>query len=110
MGHQKTTDALEAVRLVRRAADGDGLAWDRLVDQYQELVAAMHGIKMANDDQPLRETARHGPQTDALLRAAERAQTVGDALSSLPLPLRWQQLFQLLLADPPGQHPRQQGK
>ncbi|MGE5288884.1 MAG: hypothetical protein ACM3ML_17135 [Micromonosporaceae bacterium] len=34
------TTAQDVARLVGRAADGDGCAWDRLVDQYARLIRA----------------------------------------------------------------------
>lgn len=106
MVRQKTANALEATRLVRRAADGDGQAWERLIGHYRELVVAIHGDQMASDEETLQEAPGPGPKIDGPLRATKRTQPVGDVLLSLPL--RWQQLLQLLLADPAGQHPRQQ--
>ncbi|MGN6679700.1 MAG: hypothetical protein ACTHKL_18205, partial [Streptosporangiaceae bacterium] len=41
----------------------------------------------------------HQPDVDERLLAAESAQAVRDALSLLPW--RWQQLIELLMADPP---------
>ena len=108
MEYRKTIVAPEAARLVWHAASGDGRAWERLVSQYEELVAAIHGAKLTSDDEILRELHGHGPKTGEPLRAAERAQTAGNALSSFPP--RWQQLLQLLSADPSAQHLRQQGK
>ena len=35
------TDGLDVTRLVGRAADGDGWAWERLVDQYEKLIWAI---------------------------------------------------------------------
>ena len=43
--------------------------------------------------------AAHQPDVDERLLAAERAQAVREALTQLPR--RWQQLLELLMADPP---------
>jgi RNA polymerase sigma factor (sigma-70 family) len=44
-------DALDIAWLVRRAADGDRWAWERLVDQYARLIWAMtHDFKLAESD------------------------------------------------------------
>ncbi len=94
--------------LVLGAANGDGSAWERLVNQYQDLVAAAREPTMTSDDETLRELLRHETGIDEPLRAAERAQTAGNALSSLPP--RWQQLLELLSADPSGRQPHQQGR
>jgi RNA polymerase sigma factor (sigma-70 family) len=147
------TDGLDVTRLVGRAADGDGWAWERLVDQYEKLIwaitrdfkvgesdaadvaqatwlrlfehmhrleqpdrvgswlavtarheclrnlAARKKVVLANDDDTLQEVPAHGPEMDEGLLVAELAQTVRDVLSCLPP--RWQQLVELLMADPP---------
>ncbi len=38
---EQATDALDVARLVERAADGNGEAWGRLVDQYAWLISAI---------------------------------------------------------------------
>jgi RNA polymerase sigma factor (sigma-70 family) len=151
---EETTDALDVARLVGRAADGDGWAWERLVGQYERLiwaitrdfkvgesdaadvaqatwlrlfehihrleqpdrvgswlaVTARHeclrnlaarkkAVPLASGDDTLQEVPAHGPEMDEGLLAAELAQTVRDALSCLPP--RWQELVELLMADPP---------
>jgi hypothetical protein len=108
MEHPETTGAPEIAWLVWRAANGDGRAWERLVSQYEELVAAIHGAKLTDDDETLRELAVHGPKTGEPFRAAAGAQAGGNALSSVPP--RWRQLLQSLSAEPSAQHLRQQGK
>ena len=106
MEHQETINAPEVARLVRGAANGDWRAWDRLVNQYQELVAAAREATMASDDETLRELPRHETRIESL-RATEPARAAGNVLSSLPP--RWQQLLGLLSADPPAQRPHQHG-
>lgn len=151
------TDGLDVTRLVGRAADGDGWAWERLVDQYEKLiwaitrdfkvgesdaadvaqatwlrlleyidrleqpgrvgswlaVTARHecvrnlaarkkAVPLASDDDTLPEVPAHGPEIDESLLAAELAQTVREALSCLPP--RWQELLDLLMADPPASY------
>jgi RNA polymerase sigma factor (sigma-70 family) len=146
-------DNLDITAWVRRAADGDKRAWNRLVDQYGRLVWSITArFKLAESDaadvvqttwmrliehidqieQPdrvgswLAATARnecvrhvaarkrivlvhehedfdnadhHGPGIDEALLAAERAQVVREAIAHLPV--QWQQLLELLMADPP---------
>lgn len=139
--------------LLRRAAEGDGRAWERLVGQFSRLVwavtrdfklmesdaadvaqitwlrllehinrieqpervgswlattarneclrslAARKKMMLADQDGAFEDIASRGPDIDEGLLAAERAESVRDALSCLPR--RWQQLLQLLMADPP---------
>ena len=108
MEHPGTTDGPETAGLLWRAANGDERAWERLVSQYEELVAAIRGAMMTDDDETLRGLPVHGLKTAELRRAAARAQTAGNALSSLSP--RWRPLLQLLSVDPSTQHLRQQGK
>jgi RNA polymerase sigma factor (sigma-70 family) len=45
------TDALDVARLVRRAAEGDRWAWERLVDQYARLIWAItRDFKLGESD------------------------------------------------------------
>jgi RNA polymerase sigma factor (sigma-70 family) len=142
--------------LVRRAADGDRWAWERLVDQYTRLIWAMtYDFKLEESDaadvaqvtwlrllehinrikQPARvgswlaatarheclrsvttrkkivlggndltldDVAAHEPEIDERLLADERAKGVREALARLPW--RWQQLLELLMADPPAHY------
>ena len=108
MEHPEITDAPETAGLLWHAASGDESAWERLVSQYEELVAAIRGAKMTGDDESLRGLPVHAPETAESRRAAARAQPAGNALSSLSP--RWRQLLQLLSADPSTQHLRQQGE
>lgn len=146
------SDRSDMAAVVRRAADGDMHAWDRLVDQYGRLIwsipvrfkleesdaadvvqttwmrliehidrieqpdrvgswlaatarneclrhmAARKRLVLVHEDQEF-DGADHGPEVDEALLAAERAQVVRDALAHLPS--QWQQLLELLMADPP---------
>lgn len=146
------SDRSDIAAVVRRAADGDMHAWDRLVDQYGRLIwsipvrfkleesdaadvvqttwmrliehidrieqpdrvgswlaatarneclrhmAARKRLVLVHEDQEF-DGADHGPEVDEALLAAERAQVVRDALAHLPS--QWQQLLELLMADPP---------
>ncbi|MGN6792512.1 MAG: RNA polymerase sigma factor [Streptosporangiaceae bacterium] len=63
-------------------------------------VAARSRIMLVNDDEAtFSATVSQQPEVDERLLAAESAQAVRDALSLLPW--RWQQLIELLMADPP---------
>lgn len=142
--------------LVQRAGQGDGWAWERLVDQYGRIiwavtrdfrlgesdaadvaqatwlrlfehihrleypdrvgswlavtarreclrsVAARKRVVLVHDDGELHDVPAHGPEVDERLLAAERAQAVREALSDLPS--QWQQMLQLLMADPPASY------
>jgi RNA polymerase sigma factor (sigma-70 family) len=146
------SDRSDIAAVVRRAADGDMRAWDRLVDQYGRLIwsipmqfkleesdaadvvqttwmrliehidrieqpdrvgswlaatarneclrhmAARKRLVLVHEDQEF-DGVDHGPEVDEALLAAERAQVVRDALAHLPS--QWQQLLELLMADPP---------
>lgn len=147
-------EALDVARLVRRAAEGDRRAWERLHEQYTRLIWAItrefrliesdaadvvqatwlrlfeHIHRIESPDRVgswLAATARHeclrtlsahkkivlghdeadtldgvaapGPEVDEQLLAAERAEMVRQAMACLPG--RWQQLLELLMADPP---------
>jgi len=143
---------LDAAVLVRRAAEGDQQAWERLIEQYARLIwamtrdfkliesdaadvaqvtwlrlleridslehparvgswlaatarneclrslAARKRIVLVQDDAALDSAAVHQPEADERLLADERAQAVREALSHLPW--QWQQLVELLMADP----------
>jgi RNA polymerase sigma factor (sigma-70 family) len=146
-------ESTDIARLVRRAADGDLQAWDRLVDQYARLIwsitaeyklresdaadvaqttwlrllehidrieyparvgswlaatarheclrslAAHKKVVLRQDDIELTTVNVYEAPVDERLLADERAQTVRDAMSRLPG--RWQQLLEMLMADPP---------
>jgi RNA polymerase sigma factor (sigma-70 family) len=61
-------------------------------------MAARKRLVLVHEDQEF-DGADHGPEVDEALLAAERAQVVRDALARLPA--QWQQLLELLMADPP---------
>jgi RNA polymerase sigma factor (sigma-70 family) len=148
--------ALDTTGLVRRAADGDQRAWQRLVEQYARLIWAMtRDFKLAESDAAdvfqvtwlrllehigrlerpervgswlaatarneclralaarrkvvpvpdgatLHDAAAHQPEVDERLLADERDQTVREALACLPR--HWQQLVEMLMADPPASY------
>ena len=62
-------------------------------------LAARQKLVLAGEDDAFEDIAAREPDIDEGLLAAERAETVHDALSCLPR--HWQQLLQLLMADPP---------
>ena len=63
-------------------------------------VAARKRVMLIHhEDAALTEVASPQPEVDERLLTAEQAQAVRDALSRLPS--RWQQLLELLMADPP---------
>jgi len=149
-------DSSDVAQLVRRAAEGDRGAWERLVDQYARLIwsitveyklvesdaadvsqttwlrllehidriehpdrvgswlaatarneclrslAARKRVVLSQDQAELNDSVAHEPEVDEGLLAAERAQVVRDALSSLPR--RWQRLLEMLMADPPASY------
>jgi len=150
---KKVPDSLDVAGLVRRAAEGDWKAWERIVEQYARLIwSNTVGFKLAETDAAdvvqttwlrllehidrieypdrvgswLAATARHEclrslaarkrvvlghddleldcivaqePDLDDRLLASERAKVVRDALAHLPM--RWQRLLEMLMADPP---------
>ena len=150
---REAIEALDAGQLVRRAAEGDRRAWERLVDKYARLIwaitrdfklgesdaadvaqatwlrllehidrieypdrvgswiaatarneclrslAARKRVVLAHDEVTLETVPSSDAAVDEGLLAAERAEVVRDAVSRLPH--RWQQLMELLMADPP---------
>jgi len=62
-------------------------------------LAARKRVVLSHEGVELDSAVAHGPDIDERLLADERAQTVRDALSSLPR--RWQRLLEMLMADPP---------
>jgi len=149
-------DAVDVAQLVRRAAEGDRGAWERLVDKYARLIwaitrdfklsesdaadvaqatwlrllehidrieypervgswlaatarneclrslAARKRVVLAHDEVTFEGVAASEPEVDAGLLAAERAEVVREALTQLPR--RWQQMLELLMADPPASY------
>lgn len=65
-------------------------------------LAARKRVVLSQDCTELDEAVAHEPEIDERLLAAERAQVVRDALSSLPG--RWQRLLEMLMADPPASY------
>jgi RNA polymerase sigma factor (sigma-70 family) len=62
-------------------------------------VTARKRIVLVHEDEEFDGADHHGPAVDEALLAAERAQVVRQAMTQLPL--QWQRLMQLLMADPP---------
>ena len=62
----------------------------------------VRGSSLARTTQSSTSAVAHEPEIDERLLAAERAQVVRDALSSLPR--RWQRLLEMLMADPPASY------
>jgi RNA polymerase sigma factor (sigma-70 family) len=65
-------------------------------------VAARKRVVLVHDEYDLQDVVAHGPDVDERLLADERAQAVREALSDLPW--QWQQMLQLLMADPPASY------
>ena len=65
-------------------------------------IAAHKRVVLGHDNADLDNAVAQEPDIDARLLAAERAQVVQDAMSSLPR--RWQRLLELLMADPPASY------
>ena len=153
--HPRKPSTSEVADLVRRAAEGDRLAWEALVDQYSRLIwaitrdfklvesdaadvvqatwlrllehinridhpdrvgawlaatarneclrslSARKKVVLSHDD-ALETAASAEPGVDDRLLADERAQVVREALAHLPH--RWQQMLELLMADPPASY------
>jgi RNA polymerase sigma factor (sigma-70 family) len=62
-------------------------------------VAARKKIVLVREDVEFDGADHHEPEVDEALLAAERAQVVREAMAHLPA--QWQQLLELLMADPP---------
>jgi len=62
-------------------------------------LAARKRMVLGHDTTEIEEAHAPGAEVDERLLAAERDQTVRDAMSQLPT--RWQRLLELLMADPP---------
>ncbi|HLK01168.1 MAG TPA: sigma-70 family RNA polymerase sigma factor [Streptosporangiaceae bacterium] len=65
-------------------------------------LARQKRVLLGHDEEDLEGVAAHGPEVDERLLADERAQVVREALSCLPG--RWQQLLEMLMADPPASY------
>lgn len=62
-------------------------------------VSARKRIVLVHESVELESADQHGPEVDEALLAAERAEHVRAAMARLPP--QWQQLLELLMADPP---------
>ena len=62
-------------------------------------LAAHKMVVLGHDTDDMEEAPAPGAEVDERLLAAERDQTVRDAMSRLPT--RWQRLLEMLMADPP---------
>jgi hypothetical protein len=97
-GQEQVTDAPDVARLVGRAADGDGLAWMRLVYHYATLISAIF------EDSERRQSDAADLAQATWLRPLERIHWQEhpgrDALSCLPP--RGQHLLHLLMANSPA--------
>lgn len=62
-------------------------------------LAARKRVVLGHDTNEIEEVHAPGAEVDERLLAAERDQTVRDAMSRLPA--RWQRLLEMLMADPP---------
>jgi RNA polymerase sigma factor (sigma-70 family) len=62
-------------------------------------VAARKRIVLVHEDSEFDGTDQHSPAVDEMLLASERAQDVRQAMAHLPL--QWQRLMEMLMADPP---------
>lgn len=65
-------------------------------------LAARNRVVPVQDDVTLTGVVTHDPEIDERLLAEERSRTVREAVSRLPL--RWQRLLELLMADPPASY------
>jgi hypothetical protein len=95
---EQATDALDVARLVKCAADGDGLAWERLVYQYARLISTIL------EDFELGESDAADVAQATWLRLLERIhrQEHGDRDALSCLPPHWQHLLDLLMTNPPA--------
>ena len=59
-------------------------------------------LVLAHEDESFDGPARHEPEVDEALLAAERAAVVREAVTQLPW--RWQRLMEMLMADPPASY------
>jgi RNA polymerase sigma factor (sigma-70 family) len=62
-------------------------------------VAARKRIVLIHEDSEFDGADQHGPEVDEALLASERARDVRQAMAHLPL--EWQRLMEMLMADPP---------
>jgi len=65
-------------------------------------LAARKKVVLGHDEEHLETVVAPGPEVDERLLADERAQVVREALTRLPR--EWQQLLEMLMADPPASY------
>ena len=65
-------------------------------------LAVRKRLVLAHEDDSFDDSARHEPEIDEALLAAERAAGVREAMTQLPW--RWQRLLEMLMADPPASY------
>ena len=65
-------------------------------------LAARKKVVLGHDEEHLEAVVAPGPEVDARLLADESAQVVREALTRLPW--QWQQLLEMLMADPPASY------
>jgi RNA polymerase sigma factor (sigma-70 family) len=81
---------------------GGWLATTARHECLRQLAAGKKVMLMHDEEAALGDAASHQPDVDERLLADERAQEVREALTMLPG--RWQQLLELLMADPPASY------
>jgi RNA polymerase sigma factor (sigma-70 family) len=81
---------------------GSWLATTARHECLRHLAAGKKVMLMHDDEATLADSASHQPDVDERLLADERAREVREALTMLPG--RWQQLLELLMADPPASY------
>jgi RNA polymerase sigma factor (sigma-70 family) len=78
---------------------GSWLATTARHECLRHLAVRKRVVLVQDDDDALVDAVSHQPEIDEGLLAAERAQAVREAMSSLPW--RWQRLLEMLMSDPP---------
>jgi RNA polymerase sigma factor (sigma-70 family) len=81
---------------------GSWLATTARHECLRHLAAGKKVMLMHDEEATLGDSASHQPDVDERLLADERAKEVREALTMLPG--RWQQLLELLMADPPASY------
>jgi RNA polymerase sigma factor (sigma-70 family) len=81
---------------------GSWLATTARHECLRHVAAGKRITLIQNDDTALSDAVSHQPGVDERLLADERAQEVRAAMTRLPS--RWQQLLELLMADPPASY------
>jgi RNA polymerase sigma factor (sigma-70 family) len=81
---------------------GSWLATTARHECLRHLAAGKRVMLVHDDHAALSDAVSHQPEIDERLLADERARQVRDAMTSLPS--RWQQLLELLMADPPASY------